>query len=307
MKHKAIYIRLLLLTTLILLSIEINLFSQGTDISTGKQPGLFLGINMGLSQSKIINTGTLSVENILIGKKSSFFGSIEFGYYFSDYFGLSSGVGFVSYKTQITLDAYQSNFNTIDSESESYEIRVTGTDIKELQNIGYLSIPICLNIRIPFGEKIGFFIQPGVNIDVPLSKDYKSSGTFTYKGYYPAYNVLLENLPDYGFPSNLNSNDDGELNLKSMGFDAVASAGFDFYIQRKLQIAVAACYNKSLSGISEYSSPDDFQLSSDPDEINSFMGGSTKATIQSMGVKIMFRYYLKSAKKLSTIAVKHCV
>jgi hypothetical protein len=289
-------IRQILLTAFLIICYQNEVFSQETDISAENQPRMFVGISLGPSQSHIINVGTLSVSELLSGKKISFFGSMEIGYFFSNYFGLSSGIGLNSYKTQLTLDTYQNKFNTIDNENESYERRVSGSDIKEVQKIDFLSIPFCINLRLPFNETIGFFLQTGVNMAVPIIRDYNSSGTFTYKGYYPAYNVLLENLPAYGFPSNKSIDTDGELELKPFGFNVTASAGFDFYIQKKIQIAVAACYDKSLSNISEYSSPDKFQLSSDLEQINSLMGGSSKATAQSMGLKIIFRYYLKLKK-----------
>ncbi len=292
MKLRIIYIRQILLTVFLIICYQYEAFSQETDISTGKQPGLFVGLSLGPSQSHIINEGTLSVSELLSSKKNSFSGSVEIGYFFSKYIGLSSGIGFISYKTQLTLDTYHSTFNDIDSENESYELQVSGSDIKEVQNVGFLSIPFCINLRLPFNEKIGFFLQTGVNLAVPLSKNYKSSGTFTYKGYYPAYNVLLEDLSAYGFPSNKSSYTEGELELKPLGFNAIASAGFDFFIQKKIQIAVAACYNKSLSNISEYTSPDKFQLSPDADQINSLMGGSSKVSAQFVGVRLSFRYYL---------------
>ena len=296
MKLIIIYIRQILILSFMIICYQHEVFSQETDISAGKQSGLFVGLNLGPSQSQIINVGTLSVSELLSSKKTSFFGSVEIGYFFSNYFGLSSGIGFISYKTQLTLDTYQNKFNTTDSENESYERRVSGSGVKEVQNIDFLSIPFCIDLRLPFNETIGFFLQTGVNMAVPISKNYNSSGTFTYKGYYPAYNVLLENLPAYGFPSNLSSDTEGELELKPFGFNVTASAGFDFFIQKKIQIAVAACYDKSLSNISEYSSPDKFQLSSDADQINSLMGGCSRAIAQSMGLKIIFRYYLKLKK-----------
>jgi len=296
MKLRIIYFRQILIIAFIIICYQHEVFSQETDISTGKQPRMFVGISLGPSQSQIINEGTLSVLKLHSSKENSFFGTVEFGYFFSKYIGLSSGIGFISYKTHLTLDTYQNKFNTTDSENESYERRVSGSGIKEVQNIDFLSVPFCINLRLPFNESIGFFLQTGVNMAVPIIRDYNSSGTFTYKGYYPAYNVLLENLPAYGFPSNKSIDTNGELELKPFGFNVTASAGFDFFIQKKIQIAVAVCYDKSLSNISEYSAPDKFQLSSDANQINSFMGGSSKATAQSMGLKIIFRYYLKLKK-----------
>ena len=296
MSLRIIYFRQILLTVFLIICYQNEVYSQETDISTENQSGMFVGISLGPSQSHIMNVGTLSVSELLSFKKNSFFGSVEFGYFFSEYIGLSSGISFISYRTKLTLDTYQIKFNSTDLENESYERRVSGSGIKEVHNIDLLSIPFCINLRSPLNETIGFFLQTGVNMAVPISKNYKSNGTFTYKGYYSAYNVLLENLPAYGFPTKKSIETNGELELKPFGFNATVSAGFDFLIKNNIQIAVAACYDKSLSNISEYSSPDKFQLSSDPEKINSFMGGSSKATAQSMGLKIIFRYYLKLKK-----------
>jgi hypothetical protein len=296
MKLRIIYIRQILLTLFLMICYQHVVFSQETDVVTVKKPGLFFGINLGPSQSDIKNVGTLSVSGLLSNKKITFFGSVEVGYFFSDYFGLSSGIGFNSFSSQLTLATYQNKFNTIDSDKEPYELRVSGSGINELQKVNFLSIPFCINLRLPFNEKSGFFLQTGVKMAVPISKNYKSSGTFTYKGYYSAYNVLLENLPAYGFPTNKSIETDGELELKPFGFNATASAGFDFFIMNNIQIAIAACYDRSLSGISNYSLPDNFQLSSDPEKINSLMGGSSKATVQAIGLKIALRYYLKLKK-----------
>jgi hypothetical protein len=294
MRLRILNINHILLTAFLILSFQINIYSQGTDISRGKQPSLFVGLSLGPSQSQIINIGTLSISDLLANKKSSFFGFVDIGYFFSNYFGLSSGIGYTSYNTQLTLSTYQNTpFGTTDSENEAYKRSVSGSDIKEIQKISFLSIPFCINFRLPFNKTIGFYLQSGVNLAITLNRNYVSSGTFSYTGYYPEYNVTLENLPQYGFSSNVSISKDGELELKSLVFNAIASAGFDFFIQKKIQFAIAAYFNKSLSNISGYSSPDKFQLSSEINQINSMMGGTSKATTQSVGLRLSIRYYLK--------------
>lgn len=270
-----------------------SLFAQERDSGIVKQDGMFIGISFGPSQSRIINGGSNLTLKHSYGNDYSYCGYLETGYYFSKYFGLSTGIGFDSYNSLLTLDDYQSKFIINDKENESYERRVSGTAIREVQEIGFLSVPFSINLRIPFNKTIGLFLEPGVNIIVPVIKNYNSIGTFTYKGYFPAYNVLLENLPAYGFPSNMNSKTNGNLEIKPLGFNAMVSAGFDCFIVNKLQIAVVVCYNRSLSTISGYTSPELFQLSSDPDQINSLMGGTTESTAQSIGLKIGVRYFLK--------------
>jgi hypothetical protein len=293
MRLKIIYKRQILLLLLVLIFAQSSIYSQGTNINRGEKPGIFLGLSFEPAKSQILNEGTISGSKLLSGRLISYSGSLEFGYFFSKLLGLSSGIGLASYKSQLSLDSYQYNFDATDSENESYEERVTGTGIKEVQTVKDLSIPILINIRLPFNEKTSFFIQTGINMSIPLAKSYNSSGTFTYKGYYAVDNVVLENLPEYGFTSNVSSKTQGKLELKSFGIDALGTAGISFSINEKMKIAVTACYIKSLSNNSGYSSPDRFNLTSDPTLINSMMGGSTKATASSIGLSIGLRYYLE--------------
>jgi len=293
MKFRFISISQILFLALLLTGSQYDGYSQEAD-STIVKPGLFVGLSFGPSQSTISNEGMLTVANLVSNSQNSFGGLFEIGYFFSKSIGISSGIGFSTYKSQIELATYQNKFNTTDSENEAYERQVSGTDIKETQKVGFLNLPICLDIRLPLSKKMGFFLQPGIGFAIPVTKKYTSSGTFTYKGYYPAYNVLLQNLPAYGFPANVNSVTDGSLEIKSLHINALISAGFDFVIQKNIQLGIAAFYSKSLSNIASYPSPDKFQLSPDANQINSLMGGSSKATVQSIGLNIRLRYFLKS-------------
>jgi hypothetical protein len=293
MKLKQIYIRQILLAVFLILCFQDWVFSQGTDIAGQKKQNLYFGLSLEPSQTLINNEGTLAVSNLVSNKMTSFSGSLELGYFFSKNFGLSSGLGFVSYKTQLTLGGYQSNFITTDSEFESYERRISGSGIKEEQKISTLCIPLYVNLRLPVNETMGLFLQTGFNMSFPLNKNYTSSGTFSYKGYYPAYNVLLEGIPEHGFASNTGCKASGNLELKPFGLNAIISGGLDFFLQKNMQLAFAVSYNRSLSNISDYSSPDKFQLSTDPAHLNTLMAGSSKATVQSLGLKIILRYYLK--------------
>jgi len=269
-----------------------QLFSREADSISVNHPGFYVGANLSPSQTYIFNKGILSVSDLITDKQASFGASVEIGYFFTKRIGVSSGIGFATYKSQLNLQTYQNKFTATDSENESYERQVTGTGIMEVQHIGFINVPVCLDIRLPLNKRMGFFLQPGVNLAVPVKKKYTGSGTFTYKGYYPAYNVLLENLPAYGFPTNIQSASDGELKIKSLSFNAIASVGFDYFVQKKIAVAIAFSYSKSLSGISDYASPGKFQLSPDVIQVNSMMGGSSNTSIQSIGVNITIRYFL---------------
>ena len=293
MKINIFFTKQVLLVIFLVVCFHLEIFSQGTTNTKIKKTGFFFGLGAGMAQTHIINEGNISLAGLQSKEMNAEAGSFEIGYYFTRHFGLSTGVDYSSYKTELNLDTYQNKFDAIDSENEPYEHRATGTAIKEVQNISFVSVPIYLNFRLPFSKSFGLFLQVGANVSVPISNSYSSSGIFTYKGYYSAYNVLLEDLPDFGFPSNHSTISSGELKLQQYNINANASAGFDIFILKKIQLVFAATYSKSLSDISAYDSQDKFQLSSNVDQMNSLMGGS-KVSLESMGVKFSLRYYFKS-------------
>ena len=290
MKNRIRTCRNYLLVAGFLLASHLATFAQGSDTISSK--GLFVGMNLGLSQSQIVNNGTLPVAAVSSGKTAALGGAAEVGYFFTRHIGLSTGIGYSSFKSKLTLDTYQNKLTAIDSEKESYELRVTGTNIQEDQTIKYLTVPICLNLRLPLKGGLGLFVQSGVNLAIPLTKQYTSNGTFTYKGYYSQYNVLLENLATHGFPTSKVTTVSGTLEVKSFTAFAVATAGLDYFVSNKFQLALAGTWNRSLSDVSAYAANPAYQLSPAVDKINSVMGGSSSATLQSIGVTFKLRYYL---------------
>ncbi len=293
MQNKIKSIQKILFTLLLITFLHYGLFAQGGDSISSRGKELFFGLSLGPTRSLIKNNGTSSIESITSDKVNAFDGAAEVGYFFSRYIGLSSGIGFSSYGSLVKLDTYQNKLNAIDSENEAYELRVTGTNIKETQSIKYLYVPVYLNLRLPLTGKIGVFLQSGVNLAFAVNNKYTTEGTFTYKGYYSKYNVLLENLPIYGFPTNKAANSSGSPEVKPFTAFVVAAGGFDYFINDKLQLAIMATWNKSLSEVSAYSANTQFQLTPAVDQINSFMGGSSSVTAESIGLSVRIRYFLK--------------
>lgn len=285
---KSIY----LLIILFQLSVSIA-FTQESDTVRTAHPRLYIGINGGPSISKEINSKERSVSGLTSVDKNTFSGSFELGYFFSKSFGLSTGIEYFSYSSELSLTSYNNKFTTTDSENESYERRITGSNIKEIQNIIFLKIPLCLNIQFSLGKRFGMYIQTGANMVLPLSKDYSGSGTFSYVGYYPAFNVTFQNLPEYGFPDNATVSTKGQLKLKSTNFEVLTGAGVQCFVSKKLQVILGVTYARSLSTISGYTVPEEFQLSTNIDNLNSLMGGTSNVTLQSIGLKLGIRYYLR--------------
>lgn len=293
MKLKMLYIKQIILTAIFLYFSLADIQSQGIRSNKFKQNGMFFGAGIGEAKTQIINTGAEYASD----NNFSFTGFFEAGYFFTKYLGLISGVSYSSYKTQFDIATYQNQYKAIDIENEYYEMRVSGSDITETQQIKIVSLPVYLTLRYPINKTTGIYLQTGVSFTFPLDNSYESTGTFTYKGYFPAYNVILENLPEYGFATNQYTESDGNLELKTVSTTLVASAGIDYLISKRVQIAGAAFFDRSLSSLSDNALYDEFQLSTGSEQLNTIMGGSSKTLLQSIGLKIGIRYYLSDFTK----------
>jgi hypothetical protein len=104
---------------------------------------------------------------------------------------------------------------------------------------------------------------------------------------------LLQDLPAYGFPSNLNTSASGTLQIKSFNTALVASGGAFFSVNKVIQLVLGAYFNKSLANISAYKPDSNFRLTSAANELNSIMAGSSSAGIQAFGLSFGVRFFLK--------------
>lgn len=270
-----------------------SLFSQGIDIGSRNSNRLFIGINLSPTKSAFDNVlYTQSITPETNPKKSSFF-SLEAGYFMTRNLGISTGIGYKTFSIEYALASYNASVSAIDADNDPYERRISGKDILEKQDISMLCIPILLNFRIPFNQKAGFRLQSGLNISIPASKKFSSSGTFSYSGYYEKYKILITDVPFENFTSNITADSDGDLELSSMIPELNLSGGLYFRFQNKIELSAGFLYSKILSNISAYKSSNDFILSKNPDELFSLMNFSKKLTAQATGFSVGVRYYIK--------------
>ena len=288
-----IYSRNLVSCFILFLLIQTNVWSQSSDNKFSWQKRWFIGASGGPAQTNISSDETSVISGVVMTGKNSYCLSVDAGYFFSKYFGISTGIGLSPYSTQLSLDPYSNSLDTIDSEDESYERRISGNNINETQKIYFLDIPVILNFQCPFSKALGFYLQGGVNMAIHVGNNYSSSGTFSYSGYYPAYNVVLENILYEGFKSNVKNDVSGELKVKTLNPELIATGGFYFLNQKHFQISAGFFYKSMLSDISDYSPVESFQLSTHENQIRSFMEGSDKSTASSMGIMISLRYYIR--------------
>lgn len=291
MKH--MYCKIVICYFILVFFIPTNVNSQSMINKYWRPYFWFVGVNAGISQTALSNPSTSTTPGIDLTKKNSFLVSVEAGYLLSKYYGISTGLGFSPYFTQLSLNQYSNTFNTIDSENETYERRIVGNNIKENQRIYFLEIPVMLNFFLPMFKTNGFYLQTGLNMSMPIIKTYSSTGIYSYSGYYPAYNVTLNDIPYEGFKSNIDCKDEGDLRIKRINPELVAVGGYYFYPDPRVKMSLGLLYKRMLTDISDYSKGQPFHLSIEENQIRSLMEGSEKTTANSVGIMISLRYFIK--------------
>jgi hypothetical protein len=285
-------IRLFTISALLIVLLGGRAFSQGTDINiSGMQKHFYIALSPSAGVSGLKITGSEGITNAKAEGKSSFGTTLELGYNFNRVIGISTGIGFSSVSTAIMLDSYTAKFDTTDSEGEKYNRRIDGRNIHEEEKVTFIKIPISLNLQIPVSKGFGFYIQGGINFCLPKEKSYNTEGVFTYTGFYSTYNVLISDVGYEGFVSDHSNHSNGVLNMKSSYSELFVSAGFQINMGKSVSLLIGASYTKMDAGLNN-STTSKFILSSYPDKVKSILGGTTNATLNSMGMKLSLRIYI---------------
>ncbi|MCD4665192.1 MAG: outer membrane beta-barrel protein [Bacteroidales bacterium] len=169
-----------------------------------KYPSSAFFIKLVPSSSAIVNS---DITNDDAWESKGAFGiNIEVGYYakFNWLIGYGIGLGYSSFKSDLTLKKDYVEMDEIDIDDDEYVLKITLNNAVEKLSVSYLDIPIFIEIGNVNLDKIGFYGRFGVKLSFPLLASFKPTGIFSYRGYYEQYHVELYDIDeeDLYFPSN---------------------------------------------------------------------------------------------------------
>jgi OmpA-OmpF porin, OOP family len=154
-----------------------------------------------------------------------------YNYYFGKNLGISLGIGINSFNCSGEWDGLMSS-PSVDIEGDNYEHRNYLTLWTEKQSGYFLGLPLGLVYRNHIAKKVGLSATIGVKYLIPVKATYEvTGGNLVSTGYYSQWNVELENLPQYGFPT-LTSKPSGEIKLKS-GLSIYTDLGVTFSLAER--------------------------------------------------------------------------
>lgn len=162
---------------------------------------------------------------------------IGYTYFFSDHWGISTGVDAVynqnSFKLNdgLTITSYE-----VDDQTSAFEYRVSPTKYKEDQHFLSIAVPIMLQYRTAIASETQLYFGFGGKVLFPGKQNVKASAeSLQLSGYYPDTNTLVDNLPEHGFGKVNNWKDEGTASLKT-AFLLSVETGLAFKLSDKTQL-----------------------------------------------------------------------
>lgn len=172
----------------------------------------------------------LNYNSNLINETLGFGGGFGVGYtyFLNSKWGLLTGVDLQYSSNRLGLnDQIFTNYE-VDSRSSAFEYRVNALGYKEKQDFLSLAIPVFLQYRTAFSPKTAGYINLGGKLLLPGKQNVDvRANTIALKGYYPDFNLEIDDLPNYGFGTLSNWKDETKFSLrKSLLLSAEAGLAF---------------------------------------------------------------------------------
>ena len=196
-----------------------------------------------------INNVSYQLEDTC-GTKSSGVGiSARFGFrhFFTPNWGIGVGLNYNTFQGVSTLDFAKelgSTWDTITEIADKVEREFKTTfNLKERTTVSAIDIPIGLYYQHELGSRFRFGAGVNFSITQILTKKYKTaSGSAATESYYPAYNLTIKDLEEYGIYTYSNLKGTSDLKTTIMGVGGEVSLHYALTSKLDLTFNLSGTY-----------------------------------------------------------------
>ncbi|MFT4737377.1 MAG: hypothetical protein ACI92W_001489, partial [Paraglaciecola sp.] len=166
-------------------------------------------------------------------------------------FSYSFGIGMTESSYVINLDEYFYSYLTTDSDEVPFFQNVEGSAMSELVQSRIVDLPIRFRYERNFSTNLSFYANIGMTVSFHLQSMHQGSGEFDYSGFYPRYQQTLNDIPQYGFNSDVQETGNfqtslSDLSRNDLNVSGAASIGFNYESKSGLVIYVGATGFKNI-------------------------------------------------------------
>ena len=144
---------------------------------------------------------------------------------------VEAGLGFRKFGMAARLNEYNTTLDAVDADGDNYQAIYAFEGLEESLSLTYLDIPIRLCIGQPAKERVSAYFKLGVTPSIKMGSDFDGEGKYSLKGYYPQWDVTIENVEPLGFGSDMDCYDDVKPEIK--GFNLWGNVAFGAYVPFK--------------------------------------------------------------------------
>lgn len=213
-----------------------------------------LSLNAGLDNFSFNNQMT---ESIITGQKvqskAGFGIEGELRYLFKNFetykIGGSVGLGISYLSSNYSAVGYLSAEETADADKDTYYQIMNLSALSENISITGFNFPVKLNYEKSFSQNNGFYMNAGVVLSY-YKGTYNIKTNYSSLGYYPQYNVTLQEIPALGFNDDQTYSGKGTLPINPINASGNIELGMFFRLRNSYQLYVGVNYNQAFLNFS---------------------------------------------------------
>jgi peptidoglycan hydrolase CwlO-like protein len=144
---------------------------------------------------------------------------------------VEAGLGFRKFGMAARLNEYNTTLDAVDADGDSYQAIYAFEGLDENLSLSYFDIPIRLCFGQPAKDRVTAYAKLGLTPSIKVASTFEGAGKYSLKGYYPQWDVTIENVEPLGFGSDMNCYDGVEPEIK--GFNLWGNVAFGAYVPFK--------------------------------------------------------------------------
>lgn len=166
------------------------------------RPSSVIGVQIGLGPAFAHGVEEGWAGNVNWMKKGEvYFGTASLSRSFP--VSIEAGIGIRSLKLSATRAPGEYTESGIDANGDSFQAMYSFGALQESHSLTYLDIPVRVCFGQPAKGQVGVYAKVGLTPSVKIGDKFQGEGTYTLKGYYPQWDVTLENIVELGFGTDL--------------------------------------------------------------------------------------------------------
>ena len=197
---------------------------------------------------------------------------------------VEAGLGFRKFGMAARLNEYNTTLDAVDADGDSYKAIYAFDGLEESLSLTYLDIPIRLCIGQPAKERVSAYFKLGVTPSIKMGSTFEGKGKYSLKGYYPQWDVTLENVTPLEFGSDMDCYEGVEPEVK--GFNLWGNVAFGAYVPFKgshIVLNAGAKLDYPLMGIGTINTTDNL-----PDGKAGLLQNGGKVVVPSIEVGLVY-------------------